>query len=79
MRFLLLTIALSIAALHSVSRKGKEAKPRIVILTDVAPGDVQSMIRLLAHADLFEIEGLILAAGFNSCRGIIPSNGKTAC
>ena len=76
MRFLLLTIALSIAALHSVSGKGKEAKPRIVILTDVAPGDVQSMIRLLAHADLFEIEGLILTAGFNSCERDYPVEWK---
>lgn len=46
-------------------------KPRIVILTDIAPGDVEpddmeSMIRLLVHADLFEIEALIASGGFNS-------------
>ena len=40
-------------------------KPRIVVLTDIAPGniepdDMESMIRLMAHADLFEIEGIIL-------------------
>ena len=39
-------------------------KPRIVVLTDIAPGDIEpddmeSMIRLMAHADLFEIEALI--------------------
>ena len=39
-------------------------KPRIVVLTDIAPSDVEpddmeSMVRLLVHADLYEIEGLI--------------------
>lgn len=46
-------------------------KPRLVVLTDIAPGDVepddmQSMIRLLVHADLFEIEALIASGGWNS-------------
>ncbi|QRX63273.1 DUF1593 domain-containing protein [Dysgonomonadaceae bacterium zrk40] len=46
-------------------------KPRMVVLTDIAPGDVepddmQSMIRLLAHADMFEIEALIASGGWNS-------------
>lgn len=46
-------------------------KPRIVVLTDIAPGDVepddmQSMIRLLVHADQFEIEALIASGGWNS-------------
>ena len=46
-------------------------KPRIVVLTDIAPGDIepddmQSMIRLLVHADLFEIEALICTGGWNS-------------
>lgn len=39
-------------------------KPRIVVLTDIAPtdlepDDMESMVRLLVHADLYEIEGLI--------------------
>jgi hypothetical protein len=46
-------------------------KPRIVVLTDIAPGDIEpddmeSMIRLMAHADLFEIEALITSGGWNS-------------
>jgi hypothetical protein len=46
-------------------------KPRLVVLTDIAPGevepdDMQSMIRLLVHADLFEIEALIASGGWNS-------------
>ena len=41
-----------------------ELKPRIVVLTDIAPGDtepddMESVVRLLAHADLFEIEAII--------------------
>lgn len=52
-------------------------KPRIVILTDIAPGDVepddmQSMIRLLVHADLFEIEALIASGGWNSSGRTYP-------
>ena len=44
--------------------QAQELKPRIVVLTDIAPNDVkpddmESTIRLLAHADLFEIETLV--------------------
>lgn len=43
----------------------------MVVLTDIAPGDVepddmQSMIRLLVHSDMFEIEALIASGGWNS-------------
>ncbi len=46
-------------------------KPRIVVLTDIAPGDrepddMESMVRLLSHADLFEIEAIITTSGWNS-------------
>ncbi len=52
-------------------------KPRIVVLTDIAPGniepdDMESMIRLLVHADLFEIEALITTSGWNSSGGEYP-------
>jgi hypothetical protein len=45
-------------------REQKNLKPRIVVLTDIAPNniepdDMESIIRLLVHADLFEIEALI--------------------
>jgi len=48
-----------------------QQKPRIVVLTDIGPfsgepDDFQSMVRLLAHADLFEIEALIASSGFNN-------------
>jgi hypothetical protein len=46
-------------------------KPRMVVLTDIAPNnvepdDMESMIRLLVHADMFEIEGLIHSTGWSA-------------
>ncbi|MDE6341653.1 MAG: DUF1593 domain-containing protein [Muribaculaceae bacterium] len=51
-----------------------DLKPRIVVLTDIAPGDrepddMESIVRLLSHADLFEIEALITTSGWNSGGG----------
>jgi hypothetical protein len=45
-------------------------KPRMFVLTDISPAhhepdDMESMIRLLAHADLFEIEGLVATTGWS--------------
>jgi PKD repeat protein len=45
-------------------------KPRLVVLTDIAPNnvepdDMESMIRLLVHADLYEIEALIHSTGWS--------------
>src|SRR5262245_2247931 len=39
-------------------------RPRLVVLTDIGgdPDDQQSMIRLMVHANEFEIEGLIATA-----------------
>ena len=47
-----------------------ELKPRLVVCTDIAPADVEpddmeSMVRLMAYADLFEIEALITTVGWN--------------
>lgn len=51
---------------------GKEVqlKPRLVVCTDIAPGDVEpddmeSMVRLMAYADCYEIEALITTVGWN--------------
>ncbi|MBN2513207.1 MAG: DUF1593 domain-containing protein [Sedimentisphaerales bacterium] len=60
--FSLMITALSFAA---------PLKPRLVVLTDIAPDnvepdDMQSIIRLLVHADLFEIEALIHSTGWNT-------------
>jgi len=43
-------------------------KPRMVVLTDVSTwetDDSESLVRLMAHADLFEIEGLIFTTGWS--------------
>lgn len=43
-------------------------KPRIVVLTDVSTwetDDSESLVRLLVHADLFEIEGLVFTTGWS--------------
>lgn len=50
--------------------KTKELKPRLVVCTDIAPADVEpddmeSMVRLMAYADMFEIEALITSVGWN--------------
>ena len=48
----------------------RDAKPRLVVCTDIAPADVEpddmeSMVRLMAYADMFEIEALITSVGWN--------------
>lgn len=53
-------------------------KPRMVVLTDISPAthepdDMESMIRLLVHADLFEIEGLIATTGWSYPRASADS------
>ena len=52
------------------SAEAKALKPRLVVCTDIAPADVEpddmeSMVRLMAYADLFEIEALITSVGWN--------------
>lgn len=50
-------------------------KPRIVVLTDIAPNniepdDMESIIRLFAHSDQFEVEALIASTGWSNTGGI---------
>ena len=50
--------------------KSTPLKPRLVVCTDIAPADVEpddmeSMVRLMAYADMFEIEALITSVGWN--------------
>lgn len=43
-------------------------KPRLVVLTDIStwePDDHESLIRLLVHADMFEIEGIVITTGWS--------------
>lgn len=75
MLFMLLSSTVSVAQ----SDSDVLLKPRIVVLTDIAPAnveldDMESMVRLLVHADLFEIEALIASGGWNSSGGPYPKN-----
>lgn len=79
--FLACILAVSCGSDNSADLSGFGMKPRIVVLTDIAPGDIEpddmeSMIRLMAHADLFEIEGLITSGGWNSGGGVYPVGWK---
>lgn len=52
-------------------------KPRLVVLTDIAPGDrepddQESLVRLMVYADRFEIEGLIASSGWNNSGHAYP-------
>ena len=52
----------------SASSKDPPLKPRLVVLTDVSTwetDDSESLVRLLVHADLFEIEGMIFTTGWS--------------
>jgi len=56
----------------------QQLKPRVVILADIPPGDVEpddmeSMVRLLAYADQYEIEALIATGGWNSSGRAYPA------
>ena len=64
----------SLMSTSAINTFAQELKPRIVVLTDIAPAstepdDMESMVRLLAHADLFEIEAIITTSGWNSSGG----------
>ena len=64
MIYVLLLMPLTVWAAES------DLKPRLVVCTDIAPADVEpddmeSMVRLMAYADCFEIEALITSVGWN--------------
>ena len=69
MRRSVVMLLMMAATLGAVAGKS-ELKPRLVVCTDIAPADVEpddmeSMVRLMAYADLFEIEALITSVGWN--------------
>ena len=74
-------IVFAVSCTSSTTTSDFGLKPRIVVLTDIAPGDIEpddmeSMIRLMAHADLFEIEALITSGGWNSGGRAYPIGWK---
>ena len=64
------SILLLLLLVLSTTSFASELKPRLFVLTDISPDnvepdDMESMIRLLVHADLFEIEALIHSTGWS--------------
>ena len=67
---ILLAIAAALLAACQPESKESVLKPRIVVLTDIGPAEVEpddneSAVRLLAYADRFEIEGIVTTIGWN--------------
>ena len=72
----ILAVVLSVGV-ASQSLVAATLKPRLVVLTDISPGDCEpddqeSLVRLLAYADRFEIEGLIAGSGWNNSGRAYP-------
>ena len=71
----MMKILVSLICMLAVSTAGlakgeNGLKPRLVVCTDIAPADVEpddmeSMVRLMAYADCFEVEALITSVGWN--------------
>ena len=56
-----ITICLALIAMTEWA--GNDLKPRLVVCTDIAPADVEpddmeSMVRLMAYADCFELDSI---------------------
>jgi hypothetical protein len=68
-RLLLLCLIFSFIPLFAQqNRKTETLKPRIVVLTDVSTwetDDSESLVRLMVHADMLEIEAIIYTTGWS--------------
>ena len=69
MFLVVMLFVLSCASVVVYAQKA-ELKPRLVVCTDIGapdvePDDMESAIRLMAYADLFEIEGIFMTVGWN--------------
>jgi hypothetical protein len=65
---LLILLSLTCQVFGNHPQEKENLKPRIVVLTDVSTwetDDSESLVRLLVHADMFEIEGLIYTTGYS--------------
>ena len=63
-------VLMAVIGVNALQAAENDLKPRLVVCTDIAPADVEpddmeSMVRLMAYADLFEIEALITSVGWN--------------
>ena len=62
--------AVSLVSCSKTQDKYDNLKPRLVIMTDIGPADVEpddneSAVRLMSYADRFEIEAIITSIGWN--------------
>lgn len=69
-KYLYCLIAVCCLFLQSEASEYNELKPRLVVLTDIGPADVEpddneSAVRLMAYADCFEIEAICTTIGWN--------------
>ena len=63
-------VLMAVIGANALQAAENDLKPRLVVCTDIAPADVEpddmeSMVRLMAYADMFEIEALITSVGWN--------------
>ena len=66
----IIALLMLIGVTMSINAKKTALKPRLVVCTDIAPADIEpddmeSMVHLVAYADMFEIEALITSVGWN--------------
>jgi len=69
-RFFFCLAAAALLAACNVTEPESTLKPRIVVLTDIGPAEVEpddneSAVRLLSYADRFEIEAIVTTIGWN--------------
>ena len=63
-------VLMAVIGVNALQAAENDLKPRLVVCTDIAPADVEpddmeSMVRLMTYADMFEIEALITSVGWN--------------
>ena len=66
----IILVLMAVIGVNALQAAENDLKPRLVVCTDIAPADVEpddmeSMVRLMAYADMFEIEALITSVGWN--------------
>lgn len=66
--FIYLVLISSSLLAQTKASSSSTLKPRLVVLTDIStwePDDHESLIRLMVHADMYEIEGIIITTGWS--------------
>ncbi len=66
----ILSVFTMVAMLLPQTSAAQTLKPRLVVCTDIAPGDaepddMESAVHLMAYADMFEVEAIMTTVGWN--------------